>query len=138
MDSGSGSGGIAKLRDLISEHEPAITYDFRHRFGLSLSDIGYAITFREAIALVSVLQVDPTSWLQAAMNDWKHPASFEWMMLAQLTDVTLAVNSKNQPKPMPRPWPDQGAKRIGGETKITQSEVRKILDAMKPNKENDG
>lgn len=71
------------------------------------------------------------------MNGWKHPASFEWMMLAQLTDITLAVNSKNPPKPVQRPWPEQGAKRIGGDTTIPQAEVRKILDAMRP-KENDG
>lgn len=71
------------------------------------------------------------------MNGWRHPASFEWMMLAQLTDITVAANSKNAPKPMPRPWPDKDTTRIGGETDITPSEVRKILDAMKP-KENDG
>lgn len=137
MDSGSGSGGIFKLRELISEHEPALTYDFRTRFGLALSDIGYAVSLREAINLVSVLQVDPTSWLQASIHGWKHPVSFEWMLLAQLTDITLAVNSKGKPTPMPRPWPSKDMTRIGGDATIPQSEIRKILDDMRP-KENDG
>jgi hypothetical protein len=59
------------------------------------------------------------------------------MLLAQLTDITLAANSKGKPKPMPRPWPDKNTTRIGGNTTIPQSEILQILNRMRP-KENDG
>lgn len=72
-----------------------------------------------------------------AMNGWKHPASSEWMLLAQLTDITLAANSKTRPKPMPRPWPDKDTTRIGGDTTIPQNEILEILNRMRP-EENDG
>lgn len=86
--------------------------------------------------LVSVLMRDPTSWTQAAKNGWKHPASFEWMVLAQSFDLLYAVNSKNKTKPLPRPWPDANAKR-SGKPAVEESRVREILDAMRP-KETDG
>lgn len=137
MAAGSTTPGIAKLGELIVEHEPAITYDFRTRFGLSIHAIGRDILIREAIALVAVLVTDPTSQLQAAINGWKYPVSREWMLLARLLDVQTMSKSKHKVQPIGRPWPDTEKNTIGANQKRPQTEIRKILDAMKP-KENDG
>lgn len=137
MDSGCISGGILKLRELISEHEPYLAYDFRHRFQLSVYDIGVKVSYREAIMLVNVLLADQSSWTFAHVNEWKFPASMEWIKLADLLDVQIMSKSKNKPKPSPRPWPDTSVNRVGDNSKRSQTEILQVLDAMRP-KENDG
>ena len=87
--------------------------------------------------LANVLMADQSSWTFAAFNGWDYPASLEWIKLADLVDVQIISKSKNKPKPSPRPWPDTSKKRIGGSTGRSQTEIRKVLDAMRP-KENDG
>lgn len=136
MDSGCPSGGILKLRELISEHPSEFAYDFRTRFNLSIFDVGYGLSFGEAVLLVAALLRDPTSWLQAATNDWKAPASPEWQLLARLVDVQTMSKSKNKVKPVERPWPDKSVSRIGGTTEIPQDRLRSVLDAMR-SKESD-
>lgn len=81
--------------------------------------------------LAAVVLRDPTSWLQAAYNEWKHPASMEWVLLVQQLDAYLAVNSKNH-KPTLMPWQ---APITSGKPAVSESRVREILDAMRP-KEN--
>jgi hypothetical protein len=78
--------------------------------------------------------MDSTSWLQAAVNEWKFPASPEWIMLTQQFDAFVAANSKNRPKPTQMPWQ---APKIMGRPKLPEHQVRAILDAMRP-KETDG
>jgi hypothetical protein len=134
VDTGSAAGGILKLRELIAEHPAEFAYDFRSRFGVSYEAIGYDISYREALALVAVLLKDPTSWLQAAENKWRFPASQEWIMLVQQFDAFVMANSKNRPQPTKMPW-DNPVR--SGKPAISQDRVREILDAMRP-KENDG
>lgn len=70
--------------------------------------------------------------LQAAYNGWKYPVSFEWMVLADLIDLTIAVNSKNgKGKPIDRPWPKPNSSRIG-KTNLSRDEVIAQLDRMNP------
>jgi hypothetical protein len=136
VDSGSGSGGILKLRELIEEHPAELAYDFRHRFALSVFDIGHTVTWQEAIFLVAMLYREPSSWLQTAVNGWKYPVSLEWMMARHTYDLIANANFK-KPKPFPTPWPDQNEKKLGGNQPQTRAEVLRKLALMNP-EENDG
>lgn len=137
MDSGCTTGGIFRLRELISEHPTELAYDFRSRFNLSIFAIGGEVSWLEAAYLVSVLMRDPSSWLQAAVNDWKYPVSQEWIVATHTYDLHATVNSKNKPKPYPTPWLAEGTSRIGKKKRQLTSDVLDKLDRMNP-KENDG
>ena len=65
--------------------------------------------------MVSVLMADPTSWLQAARNNWQHPIDYNWTIQAATYDLLAQVNSKRKPKQWPRPWtePDRKVKGKG-------------------------
>lgn len=134
MESGRCTGGIFKLRELISEHPSELAYDFRSRFNIGIQEIGYRVPYSEAVLLAAILLRDPTSWLQAAYNQWKHPASLEWIMLAQQLEAFVAAHSKTKPKPIPMPWQ---APIRSGRPSLPEERVREILDAMRP-KETDG
>ena len=138
MDAGCKPGGICKLRELIDEHPAELAYDFRTKFGTSFEQIGHGVSLLEACLLVAVLLRDPTSWLQTAVNSWKYPVTPEWMLTAQLVDVTIAVHSKGKTKPIDRPWPSTDAKRIGGKPIHDQETIRSILDAMRTKEDTDG
>lgn len=131
MDSGCQRGGILKLRELIEEHPSEIAYDFRSRFGLSVLDIGNGVTWLEATYLVAILLRDPTSWLQAAVNEWEYPVSREWMVAAHSYDLLHAVNSKNKPKPYPTPWLAEGTQKLGSKHQSRGSVLDK-LERMNP------
>lgn len=135
MGEGCAAGGILKLLELIEEHPAEITYDFRARFGLSISSVGDDISWLEAAHLTAILLRDPTSWTQAALNGWKHPVSYEWMVQAQTFDLLHLANAKNKPKPMPRPWGDPSMTRTG-KPAVSDSRVREVLDAMRPEENN--
>lgn len=108
-------GGICKLLELADAHPSEIRADFRSKFGLSWDDVGVTVSWVEAAHLVNVLLRDPESWLQAAHNGWSYPVPRVWELLAHLIDITLQINSKkgNKPKPLKRPWPDPGKKKVG-------------------------
>ena len=135
MDSGSRPGGILKLRELIEEHPSELAYDFRQRFNLSLFDIGHAVTYIEAIMLISVLSRDPASWLGSARQGWSRPASYEWQVAADNFDLLARVNSKRPPKGYPRPWSD--ADRIGSKKQDPRT-VMERLALMNPEEQPDG
>ena len=137
MDSGCTPGGIFKLRELIEEHPGEIAYDFRSKFGISFEAIGNEVSWLEAICLASVLFRDPTSWLQARVNNWDYPVSREWMVQTHTYDLHAQVNSKNKPKPYPTPWLNANSKRLGSKTPQSRQDVLAKLEHMNP-KENDG
>lgn len=116
------------LLELIEEHSAEIAFDFRAKFQLSIEDLGVKYSYKEAFMLTAILMRDTTSWLQAAVNNWKFPASMEWIMMVQQFDAFVAVNSKNS-KPTPMPW--QSPIRSGKPT-VSQEKVREVLDAMRP------
>lgn len=133
MDSGCACGGIFKLRELIEEHPAEFAYDFRHRFNLSMFDIGGPVSWVEAIMLVAVLMRDPSSWLQAAHSGWEFPVSREWIVSAHSYDLLAAVNSGKgkKPKPYPNPFPSANVKR-SGKTDLPHDEVVALLRKMNP------
>lgn len=98
---------------LIEDHKAAFVYDFRHRFGLGLGDLGTTVPWVEVVYLVAVLLRDPSSWLQVSYNKWHHPVSFEWAAHAATYDLLAQVHSKRKPKPYPRPWPTTTNTRKG-------------------------
>lgn len=114
-----------------------MAYDFRHKFQLSIFDIGDSVTWLEAALLISILLQETDSWLQSVKSGWKYPVSREWIVQAHTFDLHARVNTKNKPKPYPAPWPDKATNKIG---KAGQSDkqVRKILDLMNPKEENNG
>lgn len=74
---------------------------------------------------------NPESWLQAAANGWKHPVDHNWMVLAELFDLTLRANSKNKPKPLPRPWKDANTEKVGKPIHSREAILRN-LESMNP------
>ena len=129
-------GGILKLRELIEEHPSKIAYDFRTKFGLSYLEIGYSITYLEAVYLVSELLTSTDSHLQASVNGWTNSVSREWITLTHVYDLLAAVNSK-KPKPYPTPWPNANVTKIKPQTNPDRKGVLENLEKMNP-KETDG
>lgn len=97
---------------------------------MSWHDVPTRVHWVEAAHLIAVLLRDPASWLQAAMNGWKHPVSREWMVLAEQVDLTLRLNAKKgaRPRPLARPW--DGARKPSAK-KLAQEEIRARLRRMK-------
>jgi hypothetical protein len=121
--------------ELAEAHPAEIRADFRTQFHISFDDVGKTVSWIETIYLVSMLMRNPESWLQAAHNDWKYPVDHNYMMLAELFDLTMRANSKNKPKPMPRPWPDANTQRVGKPVH-SREDVLRNLERMNPKKEN--
>jgi len=129
MDTGRTSGGILTVCEILADYKGPFIYDFRHRFGLGLADLGNTVPWNEVIYLVSVLLSDPTSWLQAAKAGWQHPIDYNWTIQAATYDLLAQVNSKRKPKPWPRPWSDKKAKRRGANYRKDAREIlRKAKD----------
>lgn len=127
MDARSKSGGILTVLEVIDTHKAAFVYDFRHRFGVGLQDLGTVIPWDEVVSLASVLLADPTSWLQAARSKWQHPIDYNWTVLTATYDLLAQVHSKRKPQPWPRPWPTSSATRVGR----TRRDARAILARAK-------
>lgn len=129
-------GKIRVVLDLIGDHTDALTYDFRSRFGLSLSaPFDGTVTWDEMWSLVSELVSDPTSHTCAAANGWLYPLSREGASLANLYDLTLMVNTEKSQrrkiKPHPRPWKDQDSAR-SKKPVVSQEVIRAALARIRP------
>jgi hypothetical protein len=92
--------------------------------------VGRSISWREGTHLVEALTVDPSSLLAASLGEWKHPASHEWMVLANIYDLTLRLNSKKG-NTMERPW-ENITNRIAPSRVRTRGEIDDILNKMNP------
>jgi hypothetical protein len=106
-------GGSAALLELIEEHRPELTFDFRRYFGLSLRDIGESITYGEALHLVFELRKESGSHTHMARWHLSETASLadlatirhaEWYMNGHKKENTPEIE-------LPRPWqaPDPNA-----------------------------
>lgn len=126
MDSGRWPGGSIKVRDIIEDHGSEIAFDFRKFFGVSYLEIGRSITYKEAAQLIAILIKDPSSWICAKLVDWKHPVSEEWMVLANIYDLTALVNSRKKPKPYPRPWKNHDSTKIGKKGQSRKSVIERL------------
>lgn len=79
---------------------------------MSLADVPDRMPWGEAWRLTHVLAGDPSSYVAAALGEWEHPVSREWLVLANLIDAFVSANTrKGKPKPYPRPWPDRNRSR---------------------------
>lgn len=136
MDTGCHSGGSLKVLEFIQDHPAELAYDFRHKFQLSIFDIGGKVSLAEAVLLIATLLTETDSHLTAAVQEWKNPVSREWIVLTHLYDLLAAVNSKNKPKPYPTPWPDKNSSRLGKAKNISSDEVMRRLGTMNPKEEN--
>lgn len=76
-----------------------------------------------------MLLKDPTSWLQAAMNNWKHPVSFEWTLLAAQYDMNAHLNTRKGSKAQlfQKPWPAPNVVQKG----TARSDAKDILKLSK-------
>ena len=129
MDRRNFCGGILWLLELAESHPSEIRADFRSLYNISWDDVGSTISWLEALHLTKMLIRDPKSWVQAAKSGWKYPVSQEWMLLAELFDLTHQINSKNKVKPLARPWPDPHSQRIG-KAELSRADILRNLDRM--------
>jgi hypothetical protein len=113
----------------------ALEYDWRTRFHARfdvLDDDGPSWPWGELWRLVEIVGHDPSSQLAAAMSGWGHPVSREWLVLADLWDVLVAVNThKGASVRHPRPWaePAPGTHHICSAS-LPQSVIRRALAEM--------
>jgi hypothetical protein len=131
LDTGRIPGGILRLLDYVQSHPKELAYDFRSRFQISFFEFGKSVSWAEAILLTASLMNDPSSHLQAAVNKWKHPVTYEWIVLTHVFDLLAMANSKRRPKPYPTPWPTKGKTRLGSNNK-SRADVIKALRKMNP------
>jgi hypothetical protein len=88
----------------MQKHRGAFEYDWRARFHLPLSAIPAEMGWDETKRLLQILAADPTSHVCAAISKWQHPASWEYIALADLIDVQVQSKSKKRQKRYRRPW----------------------------------
>lgn len=107
------AGKIDGLLDLLDEQPAAVTYDWWARFHQSPRVIGTDLMpWSEAIALVQTLRSDPSSAIAAALEGWDRPVSTEALVLMDLFDLDITVNSKNRPELHPgRPYKQKSERR---------------------------
>lgn len=131
------AGGIWRLLGVVSAHRGAIEYDFRHRFGLGLRDVGGALTIAEAARLVTQLLADPSSAVYAAAAGWDYPLSIEALILLDQFDLehmsawARGGGKGRRPKPHPLRPDDKTteAQRFGDTGGRTREEIVAILNA---------
>jgi hypothetical protein len=132
LDPGCAYGGILRVLELRDSYPKELAYDFRTHFQLSVFELGKSISWVEAVYLISALMAHPNSHLQAAVNNWKYPVSYEWIVLSHIFDLLAMSNSKKKPKPYPTPWPDPNVNRLKPHKAQSRSDVLKQLRRMNP------
>lgn len=104
------AGGTAALLAFVDEHERALTYDFRTRIGVPLSEIGQSIPYGEAIHLIAGLRIDTGSHTFASVRGWEWVASYADLALIAHAEWYMNVHRDRKEAPdhirLPRPWPD--------------------------------
>ncbi|MCA0217918.1 MAG: hypothetical protein LCH43_11260 [Actinobacteria bacterium] len=77
-----------------------------------------------------MLAGDTSSRICASLNGWPRPIDLPTVLLADIFDLTLAVNSKkgSRPKPHPiRPWKVAKAEKFGNTQGRSREQVLSIL-----------
>jgi hypothetical protein len=92
--------------------------------------VGEAMSWGEAVHLLSALARDPSSHVAAAIAGWQHPLSREALVLADLLDLTAAAHSSKKPKPYPRPW--SAERKPPRKQVLTQEQIRAVLERIGP------
>lgn len=149
----AGAGGISGLLELIRQRGEAIDADLQREYGLSLNDVvAGRVTLRRLDVLIKGLPPDGTAFWRAAVDDprgsgvpRKPPASY-WVperdLMASVIDLLHILvwqrtrdgqRGTNQPKPIERPGVSSG--RRMGRTSLPQEQVRALLKARGPRRE---
>ena len=128
---GGDAPGIVALVELADEHPAAFAYDWRARFGVAFELVGEAMSWGEAVHLLSALAPDPSSHVAAAIAGWQHPLSREALVLADLLDLTAAAHSSKKPKPYPRPW-TRADRKPARKQVLSQEQIRAVLERIGP------
>ena len=91
------------------------------------------MSYGEACRLTFQLSRDPTSAVGAALAGWEFPMSHAALLLADLYDLTHAVNATKKPKPHPlRPFPlDNEKERRGNVGGRSRERIEAILRAAR-------
>lgn len=63
------------------------------------------MSWGEAIRLTTILSTDPSSAVAASIARWDAPRSREWMVLADIFDLTHLAHSQQRSAPSPYPRP---------------------------------
>lgn len=127
-------GGYLTLATLVEAYEPAFVYDWRTRFGLSLTALVTGeLSLAEAWLLTCELLHDPGSRVYAAIAGWPHAWSREAFLLADLIDLIAAVHtdpkrrSRLAPYPRPTDASSKPERPTWGQTTQPQTQVRAVL-----------
>lgn len=86
--------------------------------------------YGEAYRLLTLLAADPSSQTGAALQGWSHPASREFLALADSYDLAAAVASKRRPKPYPRPWESKDRRTFGRGRGMTPAALDALIAAQ--------
>lgn len=80
--------------------------------------------------LIVILRSDPSSAIAAALEGWDYPITREALLLADLYDLEVAVNTPKGKRPEPhpiRPFKSKSTKRMGNVGGRSREEVEALL-----------
>jgi len=81
------------------------------------------MTWGEALRLVRILTLDPSSQAAAAVAEWDHPISREAVILADLYDLQHQSKSKKKVTPYPRPFGSRRRKKVKPSPSLSQDQI---------------
>lgn len=106
-------GGSAALLELIEEHRPQFTFDFRRYFGLSIDTVGDTVPFGEAWLLILELRKESGSHTHMFVHGLSETASLADIAAIVHAESYMNVHRRqNTPQiELPHPWerPDPNA-----------------------------
>lgn len=121
-----GAGKIAALAATVKTYRAELSFDFRHEFGMPLSDIGEGIPWPEAIDLIDELGNHPGSHYWSAINGMASPTTYG--EIASILHATRMINLYRpdgaEPVQLPGPFPDRGAQ----EADVTPEERDELVE----------
>ena len=115
--------------------------DFRAIYNTSINEISRSISVDEAMAMIRGLAHRTESWYFAKLNKWDYPMNRDSLILLDIYDAFRQANSKNKPKPSPRPFKSKESKVFAGtpmskaEADVTYANVRANLHLIKGKEE---
>lgn len=90
---------------MVEEHRPALAYDFRHSFGLSIHEIGKSLGYGEAVDLVEQLLHEQGSHVSMSLHGWDYPASRSDIQLMAVFAKLVNMNQPEGSTPFSPAWP---------------------------------
>lgn len=123
----------AGLWELIASHRSALEYDWRTRFGLSVSAIlTRDISWREAWDLTSEILRDPDSHTCASLAGWAYVPGPVERAAADLAELWVNAQRRKNTTPWraPRPWLRTPVERVTSKPSPVDVEQRARLDAL--------